>query len=247
MARPWTVLARWSDGGQFLDLRQRGDELAIVADEDLLLSSRARRRNEELARLTLAQVKADAPRVLIAGLGLGFTVRAALDVLPAAASIAVCETTATIVDWCRYAVADANGDALADPRVSVMEEDGAAVIARSQAGLFDAILLDLYWGRAPDMHISSSRTSHCGARARAWCAVARRCPGRVVGEAGACIRSATGGLAVRGNSAPGRRRRPRECRVRRAVYLNQFPNRYTTPNATSGRRVSVASWMPNRP
>jgi spermidine synthase len=67
-------------------------------------------------------------------------------VLPAAASVIICETTTTIIEWCRNEVAEANGKALADPRVSVVNEDGAAVIARSQAGLFDAIVLDLYWG-----------------------------------------------------------------------------------------------------
>lgn len=146
MARPWKVLARWSDGGQFIELRQRGDELAIVADDRELTNSHSRRRCEEIARLTLAQVKANAPRVLVVGLQLGFTLHAALDVLPAGASVVVCEPDATIVEWCRYAVADMNGNPLADPRVSVVEEHGGAVIARSQAGLFDAVLLDLYWG-----------------------------------------------------------------------------------------------------
>jgi spermidine synthase len=73
-------------------------------------------------------------------------VRAALDVLPAAAEVVVAELTPAVEDWCRGPLAPLTGDALADPRVRVVIDDVARVIATAPAGQLHAILLDLYEG-----------------------------------------------------------------------------------------------------
>jgi len=148
MTRPWKVLARSTAGGQVLELRQRGDaDFLIVDDGRVLMNSYSRSSEEELARLGCASVTATRePRVLIAGLGMGFTLRAALDALPATARITVCELNAVVVDWCRGPLAAATQGALDDPRVDLHVADVATVIAGAAPGHYDAIVLDLYEG-----------------------------------------------------------------------------------------------------
>ncbi len=148
MTRPWKVLDRWTDGGQVLELRQRGDsDFLIMDDGRVLMNSYSRKSEEELARLGCADLgSVKDPHVLIAGLGMGFTLRAALDVLPPTAMITVCEINKVVIDWCRGPLAVATDNALGDPRVNLIVDDVAKVIERSQAGPFHAIVLDLYEG-----------------------------------------------------------------------------------------------------
>lgn len=91
-----------------------------------------------------------APRVLIGGLGLGFTLRAALDVLPRRASVTVAELNPRVVEWCRGPVAVLTDDALSDPRVNVVVGDVIrevrAVASAGKRPRWDAIVLDLYEG-----------------------------------------------------------------------------------------------------
>jgi spermidine synthase len=153
MARQWAVVARWSDGGQFLDLRRRGEQFQIADDEGVLVSSEFRGRRQALASLTIGALNGAERRVLLVGLGLGDTLRAALDRLPPTATVTVCEPTPSIVDWCRSPLAEYNGNALADARVHLSERDGATVIAQSQAGRYDAILLDPFYGTKEGKHL----------------------------------------------------------------------------------------------
>jgi spermidine synthase len=82
----------------------------------------------------------------IAGLGMGFTLRAALDVVSPTADVTICEINFTVVDWCRGPLAAATRNAIKDGRVTVKLEDVSDVIAKSPAARYDAILLDLYEG-----------------------------------------------------------------------------------------------------
>jgi spermidine synthase len=92
--------------------------------------------------------------VLVGGLGMGFTLRAALDALPRRARIVVAEIEPAIVRWCRGPLAELTGHAVDDPRVAIKMADVAALIAdagdaRSEARFdarFDAIILDLFEG-----------------------------------------------------------------------------------------------------
>jgi spermidine synthase len=111
----------------------------------VLMSSAIHRTEAEVARLGLAHLTGQArPRVVIGGLGLGFTLRAALDALPRRAEVIVAELNPRVVDWCRGPVADAIGHALADPRVRVEVGDVMAVLGQLRG--LDAIVVDLYEG-----------------------------------------------------------------------------------------------------
>lgn len=150
MAQPWTILERVETDAGVLELRRRGagDVLLTVAGR-VLMNSRANRSEIALAQLTCANLGRDAA-VLVGGLGLGYTLRAALDLLPADARVVLAEIDPTIVRWGRTHLADLNGHVLDDPRLELRVEDVAATIARGASGgraaRFDAILFDLYDG-----------------------------------------------------------------------------------------------------
>ena len=148
MARPWQTLATATTDEGVLELRRRGDdEHLIVIGGRVLMNSASRRSEEALATLACADLRsATSPRVLIGGLGMAFTLRAALDALPAAASVVVAELNADIVAWCKGPLAASTRNAVDDRRVRIELGDVAAVIAAAKPGSFDAIVLDLYEG-----------------------------------------------------------------------------------------------------
>jgi spermidine synthase len=152
MTRPWTTIASVPTAEGALELRRRGGDgdradFLIVVGGRVLMTSAARRSEEVLATLACAPIAGrPAPRVLIGGLGMAFTLRAALDALPATARVVVAELNADVVSWCRGPLAAATGGAASDGRVSIEIADVAAVIAGARAGRYDAIVLDLYEG-----------------------------------------------------------------------------------------------------
>jgi spermidine synthase len=99
----------------------------------------------EAALATLAAKKIEKvakPHVLIGGLGMGFTLRAALGALGSKAQIVVAELVPSVVAWARGPMAEIFGDSLGDPRVNVREADVTEII-RTHRSKFDAILLDV--------------------------------------------------------------------------------------------------------
>jgi spermidine synthase len=143
---PWKTLATVATAEGALELRQRGErEFLIVIDGRVLMTTRDRRSEQALATLACAAL-IGSPRILIGGLGMAYTLRAALDVLPAGAAVVVAELTAAVAEWCRGPLAPLTGAAVLDPRVAVVIDDVAAVIAGAPRGRYDAILLDLYEG-----------------------------------------------------------------------------------------------------
>lgn len=148
MARPWRTLATVPTDEGPLELRQRGDgEFLIVIAGRVLMNSSSRRSEEALATLAFAHLAGGpAPRVLVGGLGMGFTLRAALDALPADAIVVVAELNADVLAWCQGPLAAITANAVGDPRVEVELGDVARVIASTPPGAYDAILLDLYEG-----------------------------------------------------------------------------------------------------
>lgn len=147
MARPWQTLATVPTAEGPLELRQRGEhDFLIVIGGRVLMTSTARRSEEALATLAAGGLRGrPRPRVLIGGLGMAYTLRAALDAFGADASIAVAELTPAVVDWCRGPLAPLTAGAASDPRVEILVDDVARVIASARAA-YDAILLDLYEG-----------------------------------------------------------------------------------------------------
>jgi predicted membrane-bound spermidine synthase len=134
--------ARAPDGTVLTLFRRDGDYTIRVAGVELM-STRRFRSEERLAELVCAPLRESAgPRVLIGGLGLGFTLRAALRLLPADAHVVVAEIVPEIVAWNRNPEYGLPGEVLADPRVEVREVDVADMI-RGNRDAFDAIMLDV--------------------------------------------------------------------------------------------------------
>jgi spermidine synthase len=141
---PWVQLdtAEIPAGGQ-LKLMRRGAEFSIMSGSIELMNSRLSGSEKALADLACARIAGRAaPHILIGGLGMGFTLRAALADLPADARVTVAELVPAVVAWALGPMAHLHGDSLADPRVTIREGDVADVI-RAAHGACDAILLDV--------------------------------------------------------------------------------------------------------
>jgi spermidine synthase len=134
-----------------LELRRRGEQDFLITVAGRVLMNSAWHRSEiAVAQLACRRIAGrPRPRVLIGGLGMGFTLRAALDELPRVARIIVGEIEPAVVRWCRGPLAGLTRQAVADPRVEIALGDVARLIAGAAeegAERFDAIVLDLYEG-----------------------------------------------------------------------------------------------------
>ncbi len=144
--KPWETLERVATDEGPLELRRRGErDFLITIAGRVVMTSGAHRSEDALAQLACAELaQRQAPLVLIGGLGMGYTLRAALDVLPAAASVEVAELNPQVAAWCRGPLAPLTTRAVEDPRVTVTIADVAVAIAGARD--LDAIVLDLYEG-----------------------------------------------------------------------------------------------------
>ena len=142
---PWAQLDTAQipgDGGE-LRLMQRGAEFSIMLGPNELMNSRLSGSEEALASIACEKIQTHAhPHVLIGGLGMGFTLRAALAALGAEARIVVAELVPAVVAWARGPMAGVFGNSLTDPRVRIHEADVGQLI-RSGRSAYDAILLDV--------------------------------------------------------------------------------------------------------
>ncbi|HEY6630767.1 MAG TPA: hypothetical protein VIZ90_04875 [Rhizobiaceae bacterium] len=142
---PWIQLdsATIPGGREELRLKRRGDEFSIMLGTNELMNSRLSGSEEALARLSCAKIGGrPRVRVLIGGLGMGFTLRAALAELPPDAAVVVAELVPPVVAWARGPMAELFAGCLDDPRVEIREADVAAEIASAKPA-YDAILLDV--------------------------------------------------------------------------------------------------------
>jgi len=147
--KPWELLGqtRAPDGAE-LALTLRSGEYVILANGKSLMSSRMHGSEEALAAFACARIRGrEEPRVLIGGLGMGFTLRATLDLLPPDGEVVVAELLPAVVEWNRGPLGPLAGHPLKDRRVRVEQGDVAATL-RSSANAFDAILLDVDNGPA---------------------------------------------------------------------------------------------------
>jgi spermidine synthase len=130
-------------GGDEMRLYRRGEDHMILLERTELMSTRMSGSEEALATLTAERLgNRPGQRWLIGGYGMGFTLRAALKVLPADAEVTVAELVPEIMEWAQGPMADLNAAGLADKRTRIHMGDVAEPI-RSGAGGFDAILLDV--------------------------------------------------------------------------------------------------------
>lgn len=142
---PWSHLdtAQVPGGGGELRLMRRGAEFSIRLGQNELMNSRVGGSEEALATMACEKIRANGkPRILIGGLGMGFTLRAALAALGPQARIVVAELVPAVVAWARGSMAEVFGESLTDPRVSIREADVGDLI-RSGPSAYDAILLDV--------------------------------------------------------------------------------------------------------
>ncbi|HYQ72641.1 MAG TPA: hypothetical protein VET88_12030 [Gammaproteobacteria bacterium] len=143
---PWILLDTIGvpgNGGE-LCLYRRGAEFSIkITGRGELMNSRTHGSEDALARLACARlVNRVNPRLLIGGLGMGFTVSAALRHLGGQARVVVAELVPGVVIWNTGVLGAAAGHPLQDPRVSVVETDVARLMLNASPG-YDAILLDV--------------------------------------------------------------------------------------------------------
>lgn len=152
MPRPFLQLDAVPTPEGLLELRRRGDrDFMILIGGRVLMTSNITTSERVLAeRGCQAIAGTEQPRVLIGGLGLGFTLQSALQVLPNDAKVEVVELNEKVTDWCKGPVAEVNGAAALDPRVQLVVNDVTQEIARVAADpgapRYDAILWDLYVG-----------------------------------------------------------------------------------------------------
>ena len=142
---PWKLLdkAQTPGNGAELCLYQRGTEFSIRADNYELMNSRVYGSDDALGRLACQKfAKHGRSRVLIGGLGMGYTVRSALNELGAKAQVVVAELVPAVVQWNREILADLAGSPLDDNRVTIHEVDVAQLI-KTAKGDYNAILLDV--------------------------------------------------------------------------------------------------------
>ncbi|MGE3745552.1 MAG: spermidine synthase [Sphingomonadaceae bacterium] len=142
---PWVHIdtSEIPGGEGSLRLLSRGTEFAIFLDKDELMNSRRSASEEALATLTCTRL-AHQPkaRVLIGGLGMGFTLSAALATLGKDAEVRVAELVPAVAEWARGPLAHIIGGSLDDPRVTLEVADVGRLIGEA-ASLYDAILLDV--------------------------------------------------------------------------------------------------------
>ena len=130
-------------GGEELRLFRHGTDFMIVLDRNELMSTRMRGSEEALATMSCTRIAGRSrPHLLVGGYGMGFTLRAALAVLPRDAAVTVVELVPEIITWARGPMAELAAGCLDDPRVGLIEDDVVTTI-RSAPGTFDAILLDV--------------------------------------------------------------------------------------------------------
>lgn len=147
--KAWELLGETTtQDGSIMRLMRQDTEYLISVDGKTLMSNRMHGSEEALATAACGRLEhADAPRVLIGGLGMGFTLAATLRTLPDDAVVTVAELVPSVVEWNRGALGECAGHPLRDRRVHVVVDDVGFVL-RGNRNRFDAVLLDVDNGPA---------------------------------------------------------------------------------------------------
>lgn len=142
---PWELLGTTDvpDNGGELRLYKHGPEYSLRLDGGELMNSLSHQSEDDLATLACEKIKdVRTPCILVGGLGMGFTLRAALDSIGPVAKIFVSELVPEVVEWNRDHLGHLAGDPLNDPRTEVIVGDVVDILF-SKHRAFDAILLDV--------------------------------------------------------------------------------------------------------
>lgn len=143
--KPFETLGEFTTPeGHRLTLHRRVRDYYLYFDGEELMSTRRPASEGALATLACGLLPdTNRPRVLIGGLGFGFTLRAALDALPRAAEVMVAEIFPTVVDWNREYLAELQHHPLDDHRVQICDNDVRDLLLEKYRGRYQAILLDV--------------------------------------------------------------------------------------------------------
>jgi spermidine synthase len=142
--KKWNLLEQTAaPGGTVVSLYEHDGTYGIRVGSTGLMSMRRYASEEEIARLACAHLKTKrSARVLVGGLGLGFTLKAALACLRPDAFVVTAEILAAVIEWNRNPAYPLAGAAMSDPRVSILHQDVVETI-RTSPGAFDSIILDI--------------------------------------------------------------------------------------------------------
>src|SRR5919107_1397539 len=148
--KPWELLRETrTPEGSDVRLTRQDTEYVILVDGKTLMSSRRHGSEDALATLACPHLRsADEAHVLLGGLGMGFTLRATLDLLPPDATVTVVELLPAVVEWNRGALGALAGQPLEDRRVRIEVGDVGSALHASRRERFGAILLDVDNGPA---------------------------------------------------------------------------------------------------
>lgn len=152
VAHPWQTIERISTDEGLLELRRRGErDFLITVGGRVLMNSMTNRSEVALGKLACGHLTdAVRPRVIVGGLGMGYTLKAVLDSLPASGRVAAAELNPVVLKWCQGPLAVLTDHAVADDRVEIVLCDVAHLIGRhaddDALEPVDAIILDLYTG-----------------------------------------------------------------------------------------------------
>ena len=149
--KPFQILAEATTAeGRHLKLHEHDGDYFILLNGRQLMNSRANASEIELARLACRTLEGKPnPRILVGGLGMGFTLRAVLEEVGPDAVVEAVELMPEVVAWNREHLRSINGSALDDRRVKILVEDVFAVLRRAPANRYDAILMDVDNGPVP--------------------------------------------------------------------------------------------------
>jgi spermidine synthase len=154
----WTTVDRaLTPDGKAISLEEHDGSYAIRVDGAPLMSTRRHASEEQLAELACAHVRGiRGARILIGGLGFGFTLKAALRAVASDATVVIAELLAAVIAWNSNPAFQLAAEAMADPRVIVLQQDVGEVIRGARGG-FDSIILDVDNGPAALSAAANSR------------------------------------------------------------------------------------------
>jgi spermidine synthase len=227
MAIPWKTIERVDTDEGVLELRRHGQgDFLIAVDGRVLMNSASHRTEAALGDMACRHLQGKkGPQVLVGGLGMGFTLRAVLESVPADGAVVVAELNPVVVSWCRGPLLELTGGAAADSRVRIEIGDVARLV-RSWAEkpvpeAFDAVIYDLYTGPYTRTHKKGDPLY--GNQAIEFVR-AVLCPGGIFAvwgedyDAGFVKRMEAGGLATTV-------RRPKKGGPRHVIYLGTKPGK----------------------
>lgn len=144
--------------GARLSLHSHDGNFCIRVNGQDLMHSATAASEIQLGEVAMEKITGQSARVLIGGLGLGFTLKAVLEKAAPDAVVEVAELFPAVVEWNRTFMAGLNGALLADPRVKILVEDVSQALGRAKAAPYDALLMDIDNG--PTAMVQATNAGH---------------------------------------------------------------------------------------